>query len=58
MSTYSQIKGTFVASSTSDPSPLQNGVVFYNSTSNTFKLVKNVSGTPTAQTITTATFNQ
>lgn len=52
MSDYYEIKGSSVEVRSSDPSPLVEGQVWYNSTSQTYKVaVDNGSGTIIAKTI-------
>ena len=52
MSDYNEIKGSSVESRASDPSPLVEGQVWYNTTSQTYKVaVDNGSGTIIAKTI-------
>jgi hypothetical protein len=52
MSEYKQIQGFSIEIRAGDPSPLIVGQIYYDTTSNTLKIVVNVSGTPTVRTIT------
>jgi hypothetical protein len=52
MSDLKEIQGYKVQSLSSNPSPLIVGQFFYDTTTNTLKVVVNVSGTPTVRTIT------
>ena len=54
MSEYKQIQGFNIEIRSGDPSPLIVGQIYYDTTSNTLKIVVNVSGTPTVRTITTS----
>tara|TARA_B100000900_G_scaffold415836_1_gene447441 strand:- start:6579 stop:6752 length:174 start_codon:yes stop_codon:yes gene_type:complete len=52
MSDYNEIKGASIQSVASDPSPLIEGQVWYNTTSQTYKVaVDNGSGTIVAKTV-------
>jgi len=53
MANYNQIKGQRVKSRSGNPSPLIVGTMFYDTSSNTLKIIYDVGGTPTVVTITT-----
>ena len=53
MSNYNEIRGTRVIRRSGNPSPLVVGAMFYDTASNTLKIVYDASGTPTVATITT-----
>ena len=52
MSTYKNIQGFTIQSLAANPSPLIVGQIFYDTTTNTLKIVVDVAGTPTVKTIT------
>ena len=51
MSAYKTIQGFTIQSLSSNPSPLIVGQIFYDTTTNTLKIVVDVAGTPTVKTI-------
>jgi len=54
MSAFKTISGFIVQSLSGNPSPLVEGQIFYDTTTNTLKIVVDVSGTLTVKTISTA----
>ena len=52
MANYNAINGQRIKSRSGNPSPLVVGTVFYDTASNTLKIVYDSSGTPTVATIT------
>ena len=54
MSDFKTISGFRVQSLSGNPSPLIVGQIFYDTSTNTLKIVVDVSGTPTVRTISTA----
>tara|TARA_R110000782_G_scaffold48981_1_gene106772 strand:- start:1292 stop:1456 length:165 start_codon:yes stop_codon:yes gene_type:complete len=53
MANYNAIHGQRVRSRAGNPSPLIIGTMFYDTSSNTLKIIYDSSGTPTVVTITT-----
>lgn len=51
MAEYTEIKGQKIIVTSGNPSPLIVGTVFYDTSTNTLKAVKDVSGTPTVVTL-------
>jgi hypothetical protein len=54
MTILKEIKGQYIQVLATDPSPLIEGQIWYNSTSGTFKVAVDVSGTIVAKTLTSS----